>query len=1181
MRSARAAFRAALARRLSPVACAAVVFLFAAAVSAGVVWKLAQVDIQSKRTRASLEAANHSNALEQSVAQSLSATYALAALVREGKGTIRDFDAVARQMLPFYPGAQSLQLAPRGVVQHVVPLAGNEAAIGHDLLRDPARTKAAFVARDTGKLTLDGPFPLIQGGVGAVGRLPVFLDGTDGPVFWGFTSVLMRFPAALEAARFNGLSVQGLAYRLARTDSATGGLQVIAASSPAALIDPVLETVHVPNDDWTLSVAPVDGWRPDPDRVVFGAALGLLLSALLGLAAKLTIELRAHKRGLEALVERRTAELKSSEARFRALTEMSADFYWESDAEHRLTRRGSADKAVSSISVFQQGAQIGHRRWDVPYLSPDEAGWRAHRAVLDAHLPFRDFELARAGVDGSARYISISGDPVFDASGTFTGYRGVGSDITERKRAAESLRESEARFRSLTDLSSDWYWELDERYRFTQLSGGIETNLNMDLESLIGKARWELDYVGMSDADWASHRATLQAHQTFHEFRLARRNRAGEIKYQSLSGEPRFDAGGRFTGYRGVGRDITAQMLAEKSLSESEERFRRLVDASPVAILVHQDLRILFANRCAAGLYGAPGADELTGRPMTDLFPPELHDMVRTRSADVIANGRQLPWLEEQLLRPDGSLVAIEATAIPLEHDGQPAVLSVHRDISERKRRDALLDGHRRVLELVAGGAPLEDALTALMRVLESQAEGMLCSVLLMDAAGGHLRHGAAPSLPDDYCRAIDGIAIGERAGSCGTAAFRRKAVVVEDIAADPLWEDFRELAARHGLRACWSAPIFEAGGCVLGTFAMYYRQPGSPTALHRELIEFATHTAAIAIARARSESELRAAEEQFRGLVEQSLSGIYIIQDGRLAYANQRLAEIFGWPDADALTGADVLSLVAPQDQATVRENLRRRTDGEIRSLSYEFAAVRKDGSGFTAGVHGSRADHRGKAAVIGMIQDISEKKRADEQIARYVGELKTAFISTVDVAMTISEMRDAYTVGHERRVAHLAVAIGAELGFDADRQEGLRVAGSLHDVGKINIPSEILSRPGKLSAIEMQMVQGHPQAGYDVLKGVKFPWPVAEVARQHHERIDGSGYPRGLEGDAILLEARIMAVADVVEAMSSHRPYRPALGIEAALAEIERGRGTLYDTAVVDVCLKLFREKAYAILG
>ena len=184
-----------------------------------------------------------------------------------------------------------------------------------------------------------------------------------------------------------------------------------------------------------------------------------------------------------------------------------------------------------------------------------------------------------------------------------------------------------------------------------------------------------------------------------------------------------------------------------------------------------------------------------------------------------------------------------------------------------------------------------------------------------------------------------------------------------------------------------------------------------------------------------------------------------------------------------------------------------------------------------------------------------------------------------TVEVATTISEMRDPYTAGHEKRVAEIAVAIGAEMGFDAKRLEGLRVAGHLHDIGKITIPSEILSKPGKLSETEFLLVKQHPQAGYEVLKNVGFPWPVAEVALLHHERIDGSGYPMGMKGDEIPIEARIMAVADVVESMASHRPYRPGLGIDKALGEIERGRGTSYDAVVADTCLRMFREKGYTI--
>ena len=330
---------------------------------------------------------------------------------------------------------------------------------------------------------------------------------------------------------------------------------------------------------------------------------------------------------------------------------------------------------------------------------------------------------------------------------------------------------------------------------------------------------------------------------------------------------------------------------------------------------------------------------------------------------------------------------------------------------------------------------------------------------------------------------------------------------------------------------------------------------------------------------RKQAEEDLRSAEERFRGLVEQAITGIYIIQDGKFIYVNPHFAKVIGVDSVDELAGTNPLQWVAEADRGKVAESMRRVLDGEAKNLAFEFDVPRRDGVAIQVGANAARATHGGRPAIIGLVQDISEKKRAEEEINRYVEQLKSAFMSTVEVATILSEMRDPYTAGHERRVAEIAVAMSAELGFDERRQEGVRVAGYLHDIGKITIPSDILSKPGKLSAIEFQLIQGHAQASYDVLKSVAFPWPVAQTALQHHERMDGTGYPQGLKGEAILLEARILAVADVVEAMSSHRPYRPGLGIEKALAEIERGRGSAYDTDVVDACLKLFREKGHAI--
>jgi len=190
----------------------------------------------------------------------------------------------------------------------------------------------------------------------------------------------------------------------------------------------------------------------------------------------------------------------------------------------------------------------------------------------------------------------------------------------------------------------------------------------------------------------------------------------------------------------------------------------------------------------------------------------------------------------------------------------------------------------------------------------------------------------------------------------------------------------------------------------------------------------------------------------------------------------------------------------------------------------------------------------------------------------------LQRGMESTIEALAGTLELRDAYTAGHQRRVAELAAEIARELGVSEGEVHGIHLAATVHDLGKIQVPAEILTKPTRLTNLEYEFVKTHAQAGYDLLKDIDFPWPIAQLVYQHHERIDGSGYPRGLRGEETLMGAKILAVADTIEAMSSHRPYRAGLGIEASLAEITKNRDKLYDAAVVDACVKLFREKRFA---
>ena len=226
--------------------------------------------------------------------------------------------------------------------------------------------------------------------------------------------------------------------------------------------------------------------------------------------------------------------------------------------------------------------------------------------------------------------------------------------------------------------------------------------------------------------------------------------------------------------------------------------------------------------------------------------------------------------------------------------------------------------------------------------------------------------------------------------------------------------------------------------------------------------------------------------------------------------------------------------------------------------------------------------AFHKNRTVGIrGVIIDITDRKRAEEKLRQTLDSLRKAFGATIQVLVSAVEARDPYMAGHQIRTADLARAIATEMGLPHEKIDGIRMVGFIHDIGKLSVPVEILSKPTKPTNLELDLIKAHSKKGYEMLKDVESPWPLAQIVYQHHERMNGSGYPRNLKGDEILMEARILAVADRVESMTSHRPYCPALGIDLALEEIEKNQGTLYDNTVADACLRLFREKGYRIKG
>ncbi len=325
------------------------------------------------------------------------------------------------------------------------------------------------------------------------------------------------------------------------------------------------------------------------------------------------------------------------------------------------------------------------------------------------------------------------------------------------------------------------------------------------------------------------------------------------------------------------------------------------------------------------------------------------------------------------------------------------------------------------------------------------------------------------------------------------------------------------------------------------------------------------------------SEQSLRESEQRFRGMIEQTISGIFVWRAGSFIYVNPRFCQIVGWRANDLL--GRPLSLFSSEQQH-LEEAFAQLQQGTQRSVALTIALQCHDGRVIEVGLHASQITwDDGEPAVIVMAQDITERKRAEEQIAHYVAQLEGAMKGTLRAVSNMVEMRDPYTAGHERRVGLIARDLGLELGWSEQRCETLELAGLVHDIGKIAIPAEILVKPTRLSPLEMELMRGHAQASYDILRDVPFATPIAEIIHQHHERMDGTGYPQGLAGEQILPEARVLAVADVLESMAAHRPYRPSRGVGAALAELEEGSGTRYDPQVVQAMIRMVCEKGYQL--
>ncbi|MFZ2395468.1 MAG: PAS domain S-box protein [Smithella sp.] len=328
---------------------------------------------------------------------------------------------------------------------------------------------------------------------------------------------------------------------------------------------------------------------------------------------------------------------------------------------------------------------------------------------------------------------------------------------------------------------------------------------------------------------------------------------------------------------------------------------------------------------------------------------------------------------------------------------------------------------------------------------------------------------------------------------------------------------------------------------------------------------------------RKQAENNLLESKERYRIVVENAHEAIIITRDTNVVFANNAAAEQIGY-SKETLTSGAFTNFIHPEDRNLVTEYSTKRLRGEEVPSIYSFRIITHDGKIKWAELNATVIEWNKKPATLNFLNDITERKMLEEERIESYSRIKKTLQATVQSIALLVETKDPYTAGHQQRVAQLAVAIAKEMGLTSDQQDFIYTASIIHDLGKVSVPSELLSKPTKLTEVEFNLIKTHSPSGYNILKDIDFPWPVADAVLQHHERMNGSGYPNHLQGDSILLEARILAVADVVEAISSHRPYRPSLGINFALDEISKNKGTLYDDNAVDACLKLFLEKNFA---
>jgi PAS domain S-box-containing protein len=752
---------------------------------------------------------------------------------------------------------------------------------------------------------------------------------------------------------------------------------------------------------------------------------------------------------------------------------------------------------------------------------------------------------------GELKWAQTKTRPIIE-DGLFKGARGILIDVTAQRRAEEALRESEEYFKAIIQNSSDIILIVDKLGTITYASPSIERFLGYEPDEVIGKRT--LDLIVSEDkpkaiADFG--RALLTKEVPIpNVFRI--RHKDGTERVLEGIGNNLLD-NPIVAGFVMNVRDITERKRAEKALQESEGR---LSEAQKMAQLGHWIWDIRTGNvEWSEEIFNIFRLDPKEFTPHIDsilaLSPwPEDHkrdkELIR-RAMEAHEKGTY----EQRFLRPDNSIGYYHSTFQGKYDDGDNliSIVGTVQDITERKQAENALRESEKKYRVIA------ENMTDVIAIVDMNMRFTFVSPSIMRLRGFTVEEAMAQPLeqvmtPESLLLAYRSYEEEIQLESSGTADPDRVHIIeLEEYRKDmsTVWVEVRLSFLR------------DEDGRPIGMLS-----------LTRDID-----------ARKRADEALMESEEKYRELVRYAPAGIYEVdyETNRLISVNDIICEYTGYTRDELLT-MNLFNLLTEESQQLMLARFEKLMTGEKTDPMVEYCIRTKNGNELWALFNARYIYEAGKLkGATGVIYNITERKRAEEELQRTLDNLRKAVSTTIQVMVSAVEARDPYTAGHQIRSADLARTIATEMGLPQEKIDGIRMAGSIHDIGKLSIPAEILSKPTKLTDIEFSLIKEHSRSGYEMLKDVESPWPLAEIIYQHHERMNGSGYPRNLKGDDILIEARILAVSDVVESMASHRPYRPSLGIKAALEEIEKNRGTLYDHNVTDACLRLFREKDYQL--